>query len=221
VAVVTVWRFRGEPVVSMAATQASYLLRRGKGQHRYLRDVAEPAWPAETVAPTQQGVRAVTALGTVKLPGALADAQIFDIDRAGGFVLDRRSKRVAVSLAVRSRAWQLQDPDAQTAAVTGFMGWLNSLEHVPGMVVAVIRIRADRSSSTELSDFVTEYGDPAAAEALRAEYALLIQEGAGRAFAFSSTLTLTFSLDALTRQIKDAGKGLTGIGHVLDQRVTR
>lgn len=220
VAAITVWRFRGEPVVSMAATQGSYFNRRLKKQHLYTRDVWEQPWQASTFVSEQHGVRAVHSRGKLKMPGVLGDCQIYEIDRAGGFVLDRRSRRVAVTLAVQSRSWQLQDPDAQAAAIDGFMSWLNGLEHVSGMTGAVIRIRADRSSSTELSDFEVEFGDDQATDALKSEYSLLIKEGAGRAFAFSSALTLTFSLDALGRQIKDAGGGLTGMGHLLDQQVT-
>lgn len=219
IAAITVWRFRGEPVVSMVATQGSYFNRRVKKQHMYTRDVWEQPWQAATVVSKQHGVRAVHARGTLKMPGALGDCQLYEIERAGGFILDRRSRRVAVTLAVQSRAWQLQDPDAQSAAIDGFMSWLNSLEHVTGLVGAVIRIRADRSSSTELADFEIEFGDPNASDKLKEEYALLIKEGAGRAFAFSSALTLTFGLDELSRQIKDSGGGLTGIGHILDQRV--
>jgi len=219
-AVVTVWRFRGEPVVSMVATQLGFARRKLTGQHTYARDVWETPWAPALHAPVNRAGREVTALGTVKMPGALGDMELFDVDHAGGFVFDRRSKRVAVTLAVQSRSWQLQDPDAQTAAVEGFMAWLNGLEHITGMVGATIRIRADRSSSTELADFVDEFGDPGASEALKTEYALLIEDGAGRAFAFSSSLTVTFALENLTRQIKDAGGGLPGVAHVLEERVS-
>lgn len=220
VAVVTVWRFRGEPVVSMVATQASYVRRRMSGQHTFARDVWEPGWESSTITAGQDGVRQVTARATLKMPGALGDVQTFDIDHAGGFVLDRRAKRVALTLAVQSRAWQLRDPDAQLAAGDGFMAWLNGLEHNTGLVGAVVRVRADRSSSTELSDYVDQHGATNASAALQREYALLIEEGAGRAFAFSATITITFDLEKLTRPIKDAGGGLPGIGHVLDQFVT-
>lgn len=220
VAAVTIWRYRGEPVVSIAATQIGYFNRRIKGQHLYARDVWEQPWQAATIAPRRDGVREVKALGTLKMPGALGDCQIYEIDRAGGFVHDRRSKRVAITLAVLSRAWQLQDPDARAAAIEGFMSWLNSLEHTEGMAGAVARIRADRSSSTELADFLEENGDANAVEKLKRNYSVLIEEGAGRAFAFSSSITITFSLDSLSRQIKDAGGGMAGLGHVLDQRVT-
>lgn len=220
VAVVTVWRFRGEPVVSMVATQVGFARRKLTGQHSFARDVWETPWAPAVYAPASSAGRTVTARGTVKMPGALGDMELFDIDHAGGFVWDRRSKRVAVTLAVQSRSWQLQDPDAQTAAVEGFMAWLNGLEHITGMVGATIRIRADRSSSTELADFVEEFGDPRASEALKAEYALLIEDGAGRAFAFSSALTVTFAVDHVTRHIKDAGGGLPGVAHILEERVS-
>lgn len=220
IAALTVWRYRGEPVVSMAATQLGWLDRRVKSQHVYTRDVWEQPWQAAAFVAKRDGVRAVKALGTLKMPGALGDCQLYEIERAGGFILDRRSKRAAVTLAVLSRSWQLQDPDAQAAALDGFMNWLNGLEHVQGMGGAVVRIRADRSSSTELADFEDEFGDENASEDLKREYSLVIKEGAGRAFAFSSNITITFDLEQISRQIKDAGGGLTGLGHVLDQRVT-
>lgn len=220
VAVVTVWRFRGEPVVSMAATMLSYVRRRLAGQHLFVRDVWEPAWESSTITAEQGGVRSVTSRATLKMPGALRDVQTFDIDHAGGFVLDRRSKRAAITLAAQSQAWQLRDPDAQAATSDGFMAWLNGLEHTTGLVGAIVRVRADRSSSTELADYVDEHGAPHVSEALDREYALLIEEGSGRAFAFSASITVTFDLDALARPIKDAGGGLPGVGHVLDQYVT-
>lgn len=215
----TVWRVRGEPVVSLLATQSRFARRGVSGQTRYRRDVWEPRWDENAMPLPDAPTRSVRSLGSLRFPGALGDCQLYDIDGAGGFIHDRRARRASITLAVLSNAWQLQDSGAQAAAVGGFMGWLNGLEQSAGIAGAVIRVRADRSSSTELADYFSEHGDPAVSRELRREYAQLIQEGAGRAFAFSSSVSITFDLVALEREIHDAGGGIPGLAHVLEQRV--
>lgn len=219
IAALTLARWQGEPLVSMAATQLGFLRRKKTGQNKYRRPVGEAPWEAVTYQPDKAGLRPVTALRAARMPGRLGDHQVYDIGHAGGFIHDRRGKLAAVTLAIRSSAWSVQDSSAKRAAGEGFMAWIDGLEQVPGLACATCRIRGDRSSTTDLQDYVSEHGATEVSDWLREQYDLLIEEGAGRSFAYTGYVTVTFDLRNLEGQIRDAGGGMTGLGHVLEQRV--
>lgn len=217
--VIATIRINGEPLLTTMLMRSRYVLRAATGQNEYVRDVTETA-----TGPLQQdalvpGVRNVIRHKYRPLPGELGDVELCTVEGAGGFAYDRRNKKAAVTLGLRSRAWELSDTDAQQAAINGFATWLSSLEYEGGLETAVLRVRADRSASTELADYLDEHGADDVSEALDREYSILIREGSGRAFEFSSTVTLTFDVDKMSREISEAGGGLPGLGHVLDSRV--
>lgn len=217
--VLAVARLNGEAVLTTAHTWFGFARRKAGGQAQFLRDVTEPEFEALTFPPSMEGLRAVSQHATTRLPGDLGDTPIYQIAGSGAFTFDQRRNRAAITLGLRSKAWELADPDAQQVAIDGFAKWLSSLEHERGLEAVVLRVSADRSASTELADYLDRKGVEVT-EALDKEYAVLIDEGAGRAFEFSSTVTVTFNTSALSRELAELGGGLPALSHVLQARVT-
>lgn len=215
--------YRREPVLVIVAQAARYVYRSVLGQTRFRRDV----WLRVSVASLNVGhaqVAAVTPVVTSKflLPGALGDVQVVQIPGAGAFVYNARGGLASVTVKVGSRAWALRDKGAQEAAYDGFVEWLSSLETLPGVRETTIRIRVDRASSNELRDYLVareSEHDPHVSAELRQQYWALTQAASKRSMGFTNFVTLTFDTGVLNGAIRDAGKGLTGLGAVLKERV--
>ena len=215
--------YRREPVLVIVAQAARYAYRSMAGQTVFRRDV----WLRVTVASLNVGHAQVEGATPVVvsrflLPGALGDVQIVQIPGAGAFIYNARGRLASVTVRVGSRAWALRDKGAQEAAYDGFVEWLSSLETLPGLREATIRIRVDRASSNELRDYLSgreSERDPMVSAELRQEYWTLTQAASKRSMGFTNYITLTFDTGVLNAAIRDAGKGLTGLAAVLKERV--
>jgi hypothetical protein len=217
-----------EPVLAILWQAVRYGVRSSAGQTQYRRDAWSAA--AATTLPVDRSVAGMPVpTSRFLMPGALGDIQILQIPGAGAFAYNAKAKLASITFTLGSRAWALRDSGTQEAAYDGFVEWLSSLEHVPGLTEGTIRIRVDKASSNQLSDYMTAQhrkmiatapggtGLPVSAELLK-QYAELIQAGQKRSMAFTNHLTLTFSTDALAAQIRDAGKGMLGLGRILTER---
>ncbi|NEN07648.1 hypothetical protein G3T36_17470 [Diaminobutyricibacter tongyongensis] len=215
--------YRREPVLVIAAQALRYGYRSVAGQTAFRRDV----WMRVSLASLDIGHAHLEAIKPVVtsrflLPGALGDVQIIQVPGAGAFVYNARGRLASVTVRVGSKAWALRDKGTQEAAYDGFVEWLSSLENLPGVRETTIRIRVDRASSNELHDYLVAREDenqPQVSTELRKQYWMLTEAASKRSMGFTNFITLTFDTAALNSAIRDAGKGLTGLGAVLKERV--
>lgn len=230
--VLGVGTWRREAILMILWQAARYGLRSRSGQTRFRRD----AWArvaATSLAVGHATIAAATPTVTSRflLPGALGDVQILQVPGAGAFAYNAKDRLASMTFTLGSRAWALRDSGTQEAAYDGFVEWLSSLEHIPGLTEGTIRIRVDKASSNQLRDYMSgrhkqmmdplaDKATPPVSQELIAEYWELIKAGEKRSMAFSNYLTLTFSTDQLSAPIRDAGKGLLGLGRVLAERAT-
>lgn len=224
--------WRREPILLIMWQAVRYGLRSLSGQTRFRRN----AWARVASASLSVGhatIQAATPTVTSRfvMPGALGDVQILQIPGTGAFAYNAKGRQASITFKLGSRAWELRDSGTQEAAYDGFVEWLSSLENIPGLTEATIRIRVDKASSNQLRDYmsgrhkqmmapVQDKTTPPVSQELIAEYWELIQAGEKRSMAFTNYLTLTFTTESLGGAIRDAGRGLLGLGRVLTERVT-
>lgn len=214
--------WRREPVLTLLWQSVAYLQRAATKQTQFRRDVW---WRVSTTAlpdgnPPER-VPVPVRFKTMALPGGLGDVQLVDIPGRGGFVFNAKEHLAALTITVSSQAWKLLDAGKKEAAYEGFTAWMSSLETMPGLVEAVVRVRVDRAAATELVDYVKDRElryEPNISDELRNEYYSLITSEGSRSLEFGNTITLAFDADALKSDIRDSGGGLSGLGAILADR---
>ncbi|MGC0252150.1 SCO6880 family protein [Pseudactinotalea sp. Z1748] len=220
---VAVWRYHGEPVITLMAQSVRYLARAAGGQTRFRRNV----WWRITTTPLPPGnppemIPVPEVFRHETLPGGLGDIAYVDIPaRAGGFIYNSRAGLASVTMQVRSTAWMLRDEGKKEGTYYGFAAWISSLETMKGLTEANLRVRVDRAGTTELTDYAAAQGavrKTRVSDQLEQEYAELIRTEANRSMEFSNYITLTFDTRMLSTDIKDSGGGLAGLGAILTDR---
>lgn len=221
--VVGVWQWHGQPLLTLLTHWTGFRSRATRGQTKYRRDlwakdrrVELPAGQPLDKAPHPH------VLNTVTLPGGLGEVRYVDIVGRGGFVFNKKDDLVAVTLRVKATAWLLRDDSHKAAVYQGFGGWMSSLEGMPGLDEAVLRVRVDRAPSTELIEYARQRDDefpaPVTAE-LKQSYDWLAAAEQARSMEFTSTITVSFNTSSMSTDIRDSGGGLAGIAAVLIDRV--
>lgn len=229
---IALWNFRGEPLLKLLMLFVSYVWRAVRRQTRFRRDVwAEvvateiPVNKSVEMVPVPDVVRAVSLPRVVSgqaLPGALADVQIVEIPTRGAFFYNAKAKAASVTVEVKAPAWLLRDESAKLAIYDSFGAWLSSLEGLAGLTEADLRVRVDRAPSTALIEYAMERDEARTtqvSEEVTREYDWLASTEQARSMEFTSTITATFDVEALTQAIRDSGGGLVGLGAVLADRV--
>lgn len=217
------WNWRGESLLRICGRSISFMSRAAKGETKFRRDVW---WKAvATTVPDGQAGELVPIPVVFKhetLPGGLGDVSYVDIPTKGGFVLNAKDRLAAVTIRVKSAAWMLRDEGRKEAAYWGLATWMSQLESIPGMVEAALTVRVDRAPTTELADYVEardQVRDIEISDRLKLEYAALITQESTRAMDFSNSIRMVFDLEKLSKDIKDSGGGLVGIGAILADHV--
>lgn len=216
-------RWRRESVLVILVQWTRYFTRVVTGQTRFRRNVwARVGFTRLATGEPIEMVPVPEVVSKHALPGALGDVQLVSIPTKGAFMYNAAEGLASLTVTVSSTAWPLRDASAQEVAYNGFVDWLTGLEHTPGLVEAVMRIRVDQSSSTELKDYIdardavrtTQHSD-----ALDREYAALIAGASKRSMTFTNLVTIVLRTSTLDRSIRDSGGGLVGLGAILTDMV--
>ncbi|MBP2437904.1 SCO6880 family protein [Microbacterium amylolyticum] len=221
--VLAVWNFRGEPILLLLSQSSRYLWRSMRGQTKFRRNVWRRVLttPLPTGNPSER-IPVPYVYRHLDLPGGLADVQFVDIPTRGGFIYNARDQVAAVTIRIRSSAWMLRDDTRKAEVYNGFGGWLSSLEGMPALTEANLCVRVDRAPSTELAEHAArrdEERKTVISDELQREYDWLVATEQARSMEFTSTITLSFDVAALSTDVKDSGGGLTGLGAIMFDRV--
>lgn len=217
--------WRRQPLILIVIHTASYLWRHLKSQTVYVRELGRTDKEITVRrGKPRLGQSVPERIGQFDLPGPAASLRVYQCAGAGAFVLDERAATIAITLELTTDAWPMLDSSAQEAAFDGFVGWMNSLDTLPGLVQLDARVRVDAAPTTELSEYVAARDsimgdDHSITDSLRREYRELIQSGSNRSMAFTNQVTVTFAIGRLRQQIKDNGGGLAGLGGFLGELV--
>jgi hypothetical protein len=221
--VLGVARIRRESLLLIGWQMARYLHRAITGQTHFRRDV----WARVATASIELGtVRAGEILPTISsrfmLPGPLGEIQLIQIPASAGYSYDPQSGLAAVTVQVQASAWALRDPGAQEGAYKGFVDLLSGLERNTGLAEVVVRVRVDRASSTEMTDYLQarqEATTPQVSAGLKMQYYRLITAAAHSSMAFTMQVTYVFNTRSISTLVKESGGGMTGLGKILTARM--